>query len=75
MKKIINFKIFQGEKYYVAECLDLPIVTQGLTLDETMANIKEALSLHLEEEDLNALNIMNNPVVSVNFDLGELVYA
>lgn len=75
MKKIINFKIFQGEKYYVAECIDLPIVTQGLTLDETMANIKEALSLHLEDEDLNLLNIMKNPAVSVNFDLGELVYA
>jgi predicted RNase H-like HicB family nuclease len=75
MKKIINFKIFQGEKYYVAECIDLPIVTQGLTLDETMANIKEALTLHLEDEDLNLLNIMKNPAVSVNFDLGELVYA
>ncbi|MBX3043915.1 MAG: type II toxin-antitoxin system HicB family antitoxin [Candidatus Kapabacteria bacterium] len=75
MKKIINFKIYQGEKYYVAECIDLPIVTQGLSLDETMANIKEALSLHLEDEDLNTLHIMNNPAVSVNFDLGELVYA
>ena len=75
MKKIINFKIFQGEKYYVAECLDLPIVTQGLTLDETIANIKEALSLHLEDEDLNSLNIMNNPAVSVNFDLDEFVFA
>jgi predicted RNase H-like HicB family nuclease len=75
MKKIINFKIFQGDRYYVAECMDLPIVTQGVSLDETMANIKEALSLHLEGEDLNLLNIMNNPAVSVNFDLGELVYA
>jgi hypothetical protein len=34
------------------QCYWVPIVTQGLTLDETMANIKEALSLHLEDEDL-----------------------
>lgn len=40
-----------------------------------MANIKEALSLHLEDEDLELLNITKNPAVSVNFDLGELVYA
>lgn len=72
MIKIINFKVFRGEKYYVAECIDLPIVTQGITLDETMANIKEALILHLEDEDLKSLNIMQNPAISVNFDLHTL---
>lgn len=75
MKKIIHFKLFKGEKFYVAECIDLPIVTQGMTLDETMDNIMEALQLHLEGEDLNELNILPNPAISVNFDLGELVYA
>lgn len=29
MKKIIQVHIYKGEKYYVAECLDLPVVTQG----------------------------------------------
>jgi predicted RNase H-like HicB family nuclease len=36
MKKIINFNITYGESYYVAECYDLSIVTQGKTLDETL---------------------------------------
>jgi predicted RNase H-like HicB family nuclease len=75
VKKIINFHISKGDKYYIAECIDLPIVTQGLTLDKTMANIKEALNLHLEDEDLTKLGIMPNPAVSVNIDLGELAYA
>ncbi|MDT3738441.1 MAG: type II toxin-antitoxin system HicB family antitoxin [Candidatus Kapabacteria bacterium] len=75
MKKIINFHITFGDKYYVAECMDLPIVTQGITLDETMANIKEALYLHLEDEDLASIGIMPNPAISVNIDLGEYVYA
>jgi len=52
MKKIIQVRINKGEKYYVAECLDLPVVTQGKTLDETVENVKEAISLHLEGEDL-----------------------
>ena len=75
MKTIINFKISKGEKYFVAECFDLPIVTQGLTLDETVANIKEALALHLDGEDLNELNISNNFSISINIDVGELEYA
>ncbi|MCX7737307.1 MAG: type II toxin-antitoxin system HicB family antitoxin [Candidatus Kapabacteria bacterium] len=75
MKKIINFRIFRGERYYVAECLDLPIVTQGLTLDETVENIREALNLHIEGEDLEAYDILPNPAISVNIDLGEFEYA
>ncbi len=39
MKKIVQFRIYEGEKYYVAECVDLPIVTQGKTLDEVAENI------------------------------------
>ena len=36
---MIQFRIYKGEKYYVAECIDLPIVTQGRTLDEVIENI------------------------------------
>lgn len=51
MEILIQFHIFKGEKYYVAECTDLPIVTQAKTLDELTANIKEALELHLEDNE------------------------
>jgi len=47
MKNIIQFYINKGEKYYVAQGIDLPVVTQGKTLDELMKNIKEAVELHL----------------------------
>lgn len=40
---------------YVAECLEIPVVTQGRTLDETVANLREAAALHLEDEDLDEL--------------------
>ena len=49
MKKIIQVKISKGEKYFVAECLDLPVVSQGKTLDETAENIQEAIALHLND--------------------------
>ena len=69
MKKIIQFRIYRGEKYYIAECMDLPIVTQGKTLDEVVENIGEAISLHLEGEDLEELEISPDFVVMVNMEL------
>ena len=59
----------QGEKYYIAECVDLPIVTQGKTLDEVVENIREAISLHLEGEDLEELEISPDFSVLVNLEL------
>ncbi|WXG41542.1 MAG: type II toxin-antitoxin system HicB family antitoxin [Candidatus Freyarchaeum deiterrae] len=53
MKRIVQVRIYKGEKYYVAECLDLPVVTQGKTLDEVVENVREAIELHLEGEDKN----------------------
>ncbi len=74
MKHIIQFKIYKGDKYYIGEGIDLPIVTQGHTIDETVENIKEALLLHLEGEDLSELDIGPNSSVLVNFEL-EPLYA
>ena len=57
MKRIIQVRITEGENYYVAECLDLPVVTQGKTLDELKLNLEEALSLHFEDWDGEAIII------------------
>ncbi len=34
------------EKGYIAECIEISVVTQGMTLDETSQNLMEAVSLH-----------------------------
>lgn len=74
MKRIIQFKIYKGENYYIGEGIDLPIVTQGKTLDEVVVNLKEALELHLEGEDLSELDLGPHPSVLVSFEL-DMVYA
>ena len=38
--------IRKGERYYVAECVELAVVTQGKTLGETLSNLQEAVALH-----------------------------
>ena len=75
MKKIIQVRIFKGDRQYVAECLDLPVVTQGKTLDELTENIREAISLHLRGEDLAELDLAEEPSVFASFELEPLVRA
>lgn len=75
MKRIIQVRISKGESHYVAECLDLPVVTQGKTLDEVKANLEEAIALHLEDEDLGEYEIDARPSVLASFELDLPTYA
>ena len=63
MKRTIQVRIFRGERKYVAECLDLPVVTEGDTLDQVAANIREAIALHLEGEDMADLGLSADPTI------------
>jgi len=54
---------------YVAECVEIPVVTQRETLDEVTANLREAVELHLEGEDLSELGLAPSPVILVTFEL------
>jgi predicted RNase H-like HicB family nuclease len=74
MKKIIQFHIYKGDKYYVAQGIDLPVVTQGRTLDELTNNIKEAVELQLEGENLVDFDLEPEPSVLVNIELATKTY-
>ncbi|MBI4689077.1 MAG: type II toxin-antitoxin system HicB family antitoxin [Nitrospirae bacterium] len=66
-----NIKVFlrKGEKYYIAECLEIPVVTQGKTIDETIENLKEAVALHLEGEDLEQMGLAPNPTLLLTLEM------
>jgi predicted RNase H-like HicB family nuclease len=66
--------IRKGDTHYVAECLEIAVVTQGKTLDETLANLQEAVSLHLVDEDLSDMGLASNPAILVTMEL-ELAHA
>ena len=72
MKRTIQFRISRGDSQYVAECIDLPIITQAKTLDELAANIREATALHLEDEDLSALGFAAAPAIVATMELDAL---
>jgi len=69
MRKIIQVRVYKGEKYYVAECVDLPVVSQGKTLDEAVENIREAISLHLEGEDLSEWDILPDFSILISMEV------
>ncbi|MGC9946359.1 MAG: type II toxin-antitoxin system HicB family antitoxin [Bryobacteraceae bacterium] len=69
MKRTIQVRISRGDQKYLAECLDLPVVTEAATLDELAANIREAISLHLEGEDFAAMGLSDDPTILATMEL------
>ncbi len=65
----IHATITRGDSYFVAECDQLAVVTQGRTVDETLHNLKEAISLHLDGEDLAEFGLVSEPIVLVTMEL------
>ncbi len=50
VNQTIQVQITKGDRLFVAESFDIPVVTQAETLDELMQNLREAITLQLEGE-------------------------
>ena len=75
LQRIIKAVIRSGEQSgYVAECMEIPVVTQGPTLDKVTSNLQEAVQLHLEGENLSELGLAPDPTILVSLEL-EPAYA
>lgn len=69
-QRTIKAVIRPGEQSgWVAECVEVPVVTQGATLDDVTANLREAVGLHLDGEDLAALGLSADPTVVATLEL------
>ncbi|MFA5001046.1 MAG: type II toxin-antitoxin system HicB family antitoxin [Candidatus Paceibacterota bacterium] len=75
MKNIAQFRIIQEDGYYTAKGMDLPIVTQAKNWDELMTNIKEAVDLTLEGEDLADFGFARQPSLLMSFELPTVCHA
>ena len=75
MKKIIQVHIYKGDKYFIAECIDLPVITQAKTLDELAENLEEAIGLQLEGENLADFDLVKRPSILASFEIETKVYA
>ena len=55
---------------YVAEGLELALVTQGRSLDEVLRNLKQAVRLHLEDEDPAVFGLTDSPRIVLTYEEG-----
>jgi predicted RNase H-like HicB family nuclease len=44
----LTVAITREENWYVGRCLEVEIATQGKTVEETLANVREALELYFK---------------------------
>jgi hypothetical protein len=54
--------------FYVAESLELALVTQGRSLDEILRNLRQAVRLHLEGEDPGLFGLTASPRIAVTYE-------
>ena len=68
LRESVHATVSRGERLYVAECLEVAVVTQGRTLDEVVAHLRDAIALHLEGEDCQALGLRPSPRLVVTYE-------
>ena len=65
----------EDEEYgpvFVASCEEISVITDGQTMDELLKNIKEAISLHLEDVDtVKVFNLVSQPRIVITMELPE----
>jgi predicted RNase H-like HicB family nuclease len=47
--KNLKYLIYREGDYYVSQCLNIEVSSFGVTIDEALANLKEAVELYLED--------------------------
>ena len=67
-RETIHAVVAKSEGQYVAECLEVAVVTQGRSLDETLANLRSAVQLYVDGEDAAVLGLVPNPRLLVTLE-------
>ena len=75
MRRSVKVYISQSDGYFVAECLEISVVTQGRTLDETIANVQEAVALFLDGEDPADFDLVPNPALLITLEVESPAHA
>ena len=52
-------------KWHVATCPELGVTSQGKTVEKSLSNLKEAIELYLEDEDVSVPGSSYRPLVIV----------
>ena len=62
--RTLTAAVHREEDWYVAQCLEVDVASQGRTIDEALASLAEAVGLYLDEVDDPARYISSTPLVT-----------
>lgn len=54
--------VTKEDDWYVARCLEVEVTSQGKTMDEALANLREALELYFE--DTTSIEPFTSPIIA-----------
>lgn len=49
MKRVFRASVWQEDDWYIAQCLDVDVASQGESEEEALDNLREALELYFFE--------------------------
>ena len=62
--RTLTAALHREEDWYIAQCLEVDVASQGHTIDEALANLAEAVELYLGEVDDPAGHLTATPLVT-----------
>ena len=70
LRQNITATIRRGDQSgFIGECLEVAVVTQGATVDETIENLRGAVALHLDGEDPADFGLRECPTLLVTIEV------
>jgi len=51
MTRKLKYVVYQEDRFYVSQCLNVDVASFGETIDEAVQNLKEAVELYFDNED------------------------
>lgn len=64
MPHTLTAALHREEDWFIAQCLEVDVASQGHTIDEALAGLAEAVELYLEEVDDPAGHVTATPLVT-----------
>lgn len=66
MKQTFTASVWREGSWFVAQCLEVDVASQGETEEEALANLREALELYFEEPRATVIPQMRQVEVEVS---------
>lgn len=64
MPRTFTAAVHREDDWYVAQCLEVDVCSQGTSIDEALHNLAEAVELYLDEVDEPDLHVTATPLVT-----------